>query len=235
MPGHCEPCPEKTQTGRRLIPAPTSPETTPGWARPASKERSASMRSRCEPATTPRRPRPKERRRASVWAMSRSGTAAPSSSSQVARRRAAAGSTPGDPAGTRKTSDGPKRRTRACGRSAADARRGIPQARGTGCAVRCGACSSTTWALVPENPKEETAARRDAAWVGQPVSSVGTNRRVPSAWIAGFQRLKCRLGGMSPCWRQSTALIRPTTPAAGSRCPRFVLTDPSAQRPWPTP
>ena len=107
--------------------------------------------------------------------------------------------------------------------------------RGSCLAWAAGASWSTTWTLVPEKPKEETAASRGCAGTGQRVGSVGTKKRVFFASMAGCHRVKCRLGGTSPCCRHRTALMSPVTPAAGSRWPRFVLTEPSAQRAWPVP
>lgn len=156
------------------------PVTTAGWARPAANDLSAPTASGVERATTPRRPRPALRRRARVCATSLSGTFAPSLSSQSARRSAAAGSTAGDPAGTRSTSD---------------AAGGVCRRRDRAVRLSCGGCSRMTWALVPENPKEETAASLVGACTGHGVSSVGTKKRVLSAAMAGFQRVKLTLGG----------------------------------------
>ena len=42
------------------------------------------------------------------------------------------------------------------------------------------------------------------------------------AWIV----VKCKCGGMRPCCSAKTTLISPATPAADSRWPMFVLTEP---------
>ena len=49
--------------------------------------------------------------------------------------------------------------------------------------------------------------------------------------ICGFGSVKWRVGGTSPCSRARTALTNPATPAAASRWPTLVLTDPRAQYP----
>ena len=49
--------------------------------------------------------------------------------------------------------------------------------------------------------------------------------------ILGFGRSKCRLGGICPCFSASTVLARAATPAARSRWPKLVLTEPMAQKP----
>ena len=51
--------------------------------------------------------------------------------------------------------------------------------------------------------------------------------------IAGLSVSQLRLGGISRCSSARTVLIRLATPAAGSRCPTFVLTEPTAQKPVP--
>ena len=63
---------------------------------------------------------------------------------------------------------------------------------------------------------------------GHGVASVGTKNRVEDASIAGFHRVKCRFGGMYPRCTANTALIKPAIPAAASKWPKLVFTDPSA-------
>ena len=93
-----------------------------------------------------------------------------------------------------------------------------------------GASSSTTCALVPPMPNELTPARR-----GVPLVSHGRARRVDEERArarircADWASSKCRLGGSSPCLSASAALISPATPAAASRWPMLVLTEPMAQ------
>ena len=45
--------------------------------------------------------------------------------------------------------------------------------------------------------------------------------------MCGFGRRKCRCGGIAPCCSASTTLIRPAMPAAASRWPMLVLTEPT--------
>lgn len=84
-------------------------------------------------------------------------------------------------------------------------------------------------------PKEDTAATRAGARTGQSTSAVGTKNRDGTSAIAGFHSWKCRFAGICACCRQSTVLSRLVTPEAGSRWPRFVFTDPRAQRWVPAP
>jgi hypothetical protein len=77
---------------------------------------------------------------------------------------------------------------------------------------------------------ELTPARRGAPFTGQGRSSALTKNGLSSSSHAGLARLKCSVGGISPCRRAWTALISPATPAAASRCPTFVFTEPRAQK-----
>src|SRR5262249_43942170 len=89
--------------------------------------------------------------------------------------------------------------------------------RSGGCSSTGGACSSTTCALVPLKPNDDTAARRGAVVAGHGVNSVGTKNRVDDASIAGLQPLKWRLAGIWLCRNAIVAFIRPATPPAASR------------------
>ena len=93
-----------------------------------------------------------------------------------------------------------------------------------------GASSSTAWALVPPTPSEFTPARRGAS-AFQAVSRALTRNGLASKSIAGFGRSKPRLGGIWRWWSASAALIRLATPAAVSRWPMLVLTEPMRQKP----
>lgn len=62
----------------------------------------------------------------------------------------------------------------------------------------------------------------------QAVLSVQTRSLSSSNGIRGFGSRKWRLGGISPWWTARAALISPITPAAASRWPRFVFTEPTA-------
>jgi len=93
-------------------------------------------------------------------------------------------------------------------------------------------CSSTTCALVPPKPNELTAARRGRGLRarGHGCSVVGIARGVSAIRISGLSWRRLRCGGISPCSSARAALIRPAMPAAASRWPMLVLTDPIQQR-----
>ena len=108
-----------------------------------------------------------------------------------------------------------------------------PGASATGSA--CGAASSTRWAFVPTEAERADAGQRRRAARGQgqrrrprgsrcrsarPIVRVGLAR---SAGAAGSRRAGAT----------STTLISPAMPAAASRWPMLVLTEPIAQRPSP--
>ena len=104
--------------------------------------------------------------------------------------------------------------------------------RRSGSAVRAGASSSTTCALVPPMPKELTPARRGR----RPRTARVPRRRwhrtgCVSSRSAGFGLLKLTSGGSSRCCSASTVLMRPATPAAASRWPRLALSEPRRQKP----
>ena len=131
----------------------------------------------------------------------------------------------GDSSGWSSTCDS---RRRACARSAVAVRAESSQGAAASVASRGAtgsAASSTTWALVPPMPNELTPAiRRSAA---QPVRSATTWSFSSSRGIAGFGVAKFRLAG-SVAWRAArSALSSPAMPAAPSRCPMFVLTEPT--------
>ena len=92
--------------------------------------------------------------------------------------------------------------------------------------------SRITCAFVPENPKELTPARTgpgnadgsDGHGVASEVTSTGN--RPQSSF--GFGVSKCRCGGISPSRIASSTLITPASPAADSRWPMLVFTEPSS-------
>ena len=94
-----------------------------------------------------------------------------------------------------------------------------------------GASSSTACTLVPPMPNALTPARRGSPFAVQSVSRSATRNGLAAKSMAGFGVAKCRLGGIWRCSRASTALIRPVTPAAASRWPTLVLTEPREQKP----
>ncbi|GEM_PF-2089579 len=102
-----------------------------------------------------------------------------------------------------------------------------------------GASSRMTWALVPAKPNELTPAMR-----GWPLRSHGTGsvttstaRRSHGMCGEGFSKLRCR--GNISFSKDRMTLMTPAIPAAASRWPMFVLTEPissglSAGRPAPS-
>jgi len=85
-------------------------------------------------------------------------------------------------------------------------------------------CSSTTWALMPPKPNALTPARRGAA-----PDSHGRTVRIGSNLVSassGCGSSQCSVGGSSPWWTASAALIRPATPAAGIVWPIIDFTEP---------
>ncbi|MNV64020.1 hypothetical protein D3C71_1566450 [compost metagenome] len=96
-------------------------------------------------------------------------------------------------------------------------------------AGRCGASSTTTCALVPPMPKELTPARRGCAPMGHARASVLTKNGLAPKSICGLGVSKFRLGGRVACLSAITVLMSPVTPAAASRWPMLVLTEPMAQ------
>ena len=87
--------------------------------------------------------------------------------------------------------------------------------------------STTTCAFVPERPKELTPAR--AGRSGREGQSVGSEMTRTGSWShsrcgVGLSKWSCF--GMLPRFMASTALIRLATPAAHSRWPMLVFTEP---------
>ena len=87
--------------------------------------------------------------------------------------------------------------------------------------------SRTRWAFVPERLNELIAARRGRSGtsghgVGSAVTRSGS--RSQSTRGVGLSKWRCR--GITPARIESRTLMTPATPAAASRCPTFVFTDP---------
>ena len=94
-----------------------------------------------------------------------------------------------------------------------------------------GACSTMACTLVPDIPYDDTAARRGAVVaVGRPRRDLLRHERVRSRSAASSSgsRVKCSIGGTTPCCSARIALISPTVPAADSVCPKLVFADPSS-------
>jgi hypothetical protein len=83
-------------------------------------------------------------------------------------------------------------------------------------------------ALLPPIPNALTAARRGSRRPSTRRAGSARKGLDPKS-IWGFGDSKYRLGGISRFSRQRTVLMRPATPAAASRWPMFVFTEPIAQ------
>src|SRR5690606_9540649 len=94
-----------------------------------------------------------------------------------------------------------------------------------------GGAAIAPWTLAPPRPKEVTATAVPAAVGGRGRGRVTTVRPRPSKSMAGLSVEACRDGGMVRCRSTSRALNRPGMPEAGSRWPRFVLTEPIGRGP----
>ncbi len=83
---------------------------------------------------------------------------------------------------------------------------------------------------MPPIPNALAPARRGKSGdASHGTSCVGTKKGLDPKSIWGFGDSKYRLGGISRFSRQRTVLMRPATPAAASRWPMFVFTEPIAQ------
>ncbi len=72
--------------------------------------------------------------------------------------------------------------------------------------------------------------RRPVALAATACGPRATSSGSASHGMCGFGSSKCRCGGISPCWSASTTLISPAMPAADSRWPMLVLTEPISRR-----
>ncbi len=96
-----------------------------------------------------------------------------------------------------------------------------------------------TCELVPENPNELIPAMRGrpSRTHGVVLSTTRTGSRFQGMCGEGFSKWRCF--GNSSCSSDRMTLIRPAIPAAASRCPIFVFTEPIssgrlASRPLPS-
>ena len=88
---------------------------------------------------------------------------------------------------------------------------------GFGAASVTGACSMSTWALVPLTPNDDTAARRGRLTSGHCIGAAAmTNFEAPGP-ACGVSLVKCNCWGMCPRATLKTVLMKPATPAADSR------------------
>ena len=112
-------------------------------------------------------------------------------------------------------------------------RRAASSCRAARSPARAGASSTTTCAFVPPTPNELTPARRGARAA---TSRSSISRRTAVRDVEPGSALGVQAGRDARCCRESAALIRPATPAAASRWPMLVLTEPmrkSRCRPYP--
>lgn len=99
--------------------------------------------------------------------------------------------------------------------------------------VAAGASSSTTCALVPPKPNELTPARRSPAPAGAAhgVSVFCTRKGEPAKSMDGFGASKPIEGGNVRRESASDALIKLAAPAAMTRCPTLLFSEPMEQKP----
>ncbi len=93
-----------------------------------------------------------------------------------------------------------------------------------------GAPVSTTCALVPPQPKLLTP-RKTCSSAGSGSGSRTTVTFSSSKAISGLSSAECRLGGTTPWRSASSALNSPGMPAAASRWPMLVFTEPIGSGP----
>ncbi len=208
MPACCGPWPVNRNATRAGPAVRLDPVTTPSASAPAANARSRPAISSALPATTAARWAKWARPAPAVKHTSASDC--PGASARCAANRAA-------------------RSRRAAGVRAESGRRcrggSLPSMAGV-----AGASSRITWALVPLKPNELTPAMRGPLGSCQDRRSVTTSRGSSSQAMCGLGVCRCRCAGSSPCCSARTTLISPAMPAAASRWPMFVLTDPMATR-----
>ena len=83
---------------------------------------------------------------------------------------------------------------------------------------------------MPPKPNDVTPASAGPKSDGHGAAAVCTRSGSASKGIWGLGSRKCRLGNSSRCLSARATLIKPAIPAAASRWPILVLTEPSAQR-----
>ncbi len=92
--------------------------------------------------------------------------------------------------------------------------------------------SNTRCALAPPKPKELTLARwgKSVCRLGQSCKSVATRKGDSAKLMTGFKVLIFKVGGI--CWWRiiNKTLMSPAIPAAASKWPIFVLTEPISQK-----
>ena len=97
-------------------------------------------------------------------------------------------------------------------------------------ATTTGASSTMAWALVPPTPSELTAARRGSGPRTQGLGLSITKNGVLAMSNRLLGWLKLRLAGINSLRSASATLINEATPAAVSRWPIFVFSEPMPQK-----
>ncbi len=93
-----------------------------------------------------------------------------------------------------------------------------------------GASSSTTWALIPPKPNALTPARRGCG--PRSHGSAALTGRIRVRARSGCGSWRCSVGGSTPSYTASAALISPAMPEACMVCPSIDFTEP---KPIPRP
>ncbi len=95
-----------------------------------------------------------------------------------------------------------------------------------------GAAVTTTCTLVPLNPNADTPAAGRHGLSGHGVSDDTTSSPSSGSGMCGLGAVKCSVAGICRWCTASTALISPAIPAAASRWPTLLFTEPiSSGRP----
>ena len=97
-------------------------------------------------------------------------------------------------------------------------------------AATTGASSTMAWALVPPTPSELTAARRGSGPRSHGLDLSVTKNGVFAMSNRLLGSLKFRLAGISSLRSASATLIKEAVPAAVSRWPMLVLSEPMPQK-----
>ncbi len=217
MPTYCAPCPvNRKATCGRIAPS-VWPVASRSCSRPAMKA--------LKPSTICAAVSPRTARRCEKWVRP----------ALAVKQRSARGTAGADSASTYRRASSANAASVRADRASMCVERSFAGAT----AAAWGASSRITWALVPLNPKALTPARRFPPIGSQARRSVGTFTGHALQSMRGLPALKCRCGGMSRRCRLSTTLATPARPAAASRWPMLVLTEPmmsgrAASRPGPS-
>src|SRR3954471_4932601 len=95
-----------------------------------------------------------------------------------------------------------------------------------------GGSSSTTCALVPETPNDDTPARRGRSPADHSTGSRNSSTEPADQSTCGLGSSAGRVGGSTPWRTPSTIVIPPPTPAAAELWPMFDLSEPRYSGPF---